>query len=78
MRQTKRSTAGRTPTTRIGYVNRNRQRVVRATNVAGTDHLQLIYVLRCEECGHEYGANGSDIFQRRCPQHQKGRPGLEY
>jgi len=54
-------------TTLPGYTNRNRQRVVRATDLPGTDHGQRIYVLHCEHCASEYGANGSDIFQRLCP-----------
>jgi hypothetical protein len=48
-------------TTETGYKNRNRQVVVRPTHLAGTDHNQYVYVLRCGDCGHEYGANGSDI-----------------
>ena len=44
----------------------------------GPDHGQSVYVLQCGECRHEYGANGSDIFQRRCPACQGGRPGLVY
>ncbi len=53
-------------TTQIGYVNRNGQTVLRKTGLSGNDHNQIIYLLRCDACGHEYGANGSDIFQRRC------------
>jgi Zn finger protein HypA/HybF involved in hydrogenase expression len=64
-------------TTVPGYRNKNGQLTVRATGLQGTDHLQKIYVLRCENCNHEYGANGSDIFQRRCPQCGNGRPGLD-
>ena len=63
-------------TTEIGYRNRNGQTVLRRTDQPGNDHLQVIYVLQCGECGHEYGANGSDIFQRRCPAHDRGAPGL--
>jgi predicted GIY-YIG superfamily endonuclease len=63
-------------TTEIGYTNKNQQRVVRKTDEPGNDHLQRVYVLRCEVCQHEYGANGSDIWQRRCPQHDSGAPGL--
>ena len=63
-------------TTEPGYRNRNGQVVVRRTDLAGTDHSQYVYVLRCEACGYEYGANGSDIFQRRCPNCQGGAPGL--
>ena len=64
-------------TTEIGFINRNRQKVVRKTGLDGTDHNQRVYELECLECGHRYGANGSDIFQRRCPKHDSGRPGLE-
>lgn len=63
-------------TTQIGFQNRNQQVVVRKTDLPGNDHNQVVYVLRCGVCGHEYGANGSDIFQRRCPDHDQGRPGL--
>ena len=34
-----------------------------------------IYVLSCGACQHEYGANGSDIWLRRCPACEGGRPG---
>ena len=63
-------------TTEPGYRNRNRQVVVRKTDLPGNDHNQMTYVLRCDGCGHEYGANGSDIFQRRCPAHDGGAQGL--
>lgn len=65
-------------TTVPGFVNRNGQHVLRATGLPGNDHVQLIYVLRCDTCRHEYGANGSDIFQRKCPACQGGAPGLRY
>jgi len=64
--------------TEVGYVNRNNQIVVRATTLPGNDHLQYTYVLRCGNCRHEYGANGSDIFQRKCPDCQGGAVGLPY
>jgi len=63
-------------TTDVGYENRNGQVVMRPTGLQGTDHLQYIYVLRCAKCGEEYGANGSDIHDRKCPNCQGGRPGL--
>jgi len=63
-------------TTDPGFENRNSQRVVRATGLLGTDHLQEVYLLRCEKCGHQYGANGSDIHERKCPKCQGGRPRL--
>jgi hypothetical protein len=64
------------PTTRPGYVNRNGQEVLAPTGLPGTDHNQVVYLLRCQACGARYGANGSDIFQRRCPACDRGRPGL--
>jgi rubredoxin len=36
----------------------------------------MVYALKCEACGHEYGANGSDIHHRRCPGHDGGAAGL--
>ena len=71
-------TDGDAGTTKPGFVNRNQQTVVRATGLPGTDHGQSIYVLQCNSCGVEYGGNGSDIFQRKCPACQGGAPGLEY
>jgi hypothetical protein len=29
-----------------------------------------------DACGHKYGSNGSDNFQRKCPSCQGGAPGL--
>lgn len=64
-------------TTKPGSINRNGQIIIRNTGKPGTDHGQTIYPLACTECGHVYGANGPDIFERKCPQHQHGAPGLE-
>ena len=72
------STSENLGTTTPGFRNLNDQVVVRDTGLPGTDHLQRIYVLRCGSCHSEYGANGSDIFQRRCPSCGGGRPGLEF
>ena len=63
-------------TTTIGYKNRNDQIVIRRTGLSGTDHGQYIYILKCSNCQNEYGANGSDIWQRKCPKCQNGKPGL--
>jgi hypothetical protein len=65
-------------TTDIGFNNRNRQKVIRRTSFLGADHCQYVYALLCSDCGHNYGANGSDIFQRKCPRCQSGKPGLRY
>ena len=64
--------------TQPGYVNRNGQEVMRPTGIPGTDHGQYVYVLRCQTCGHEYGVNGSDIWLRRCPNHDRGAAGRAF
>ena len=63
-------------TTTPGFVNKNGQVVIYNTGLGGTDHLQKIYKLGCSRCGHVYGANGSDIFERKCPACQDGEPGF--
>jgi hypothetical protein len=63
-------------TTAIGYRNSNRQEVIRKTGLPGTVPEQRLYVMRCAQCGHEYGANGCDIHSRRCHVCQDGPPGL--
>jgi hypothetical protein len=73
---TKSALAAPQTSTEPGYVNRNEQEVVRATDLPGTDHLQRVYELRCRRCDHRYGSNGSDNFQRKCPDCQEGAPGL--
>jgi hypothetical protein len=65
-------------TTMPGYMNKNKQEVLRDTSQPGNDHNQLVYVLRCGLCAGAYGANGSDICQRRCPYCQDGANGLNY
>ena len=65
-------------TTQPGYRNRNGQVVVRRTDRPGNDHNQVVYELECGGCGHHYGANGSDIWQRKCPECGGGQPGLSY
>ncbi|MAL95614.1 MAG: hypothetical protein CME40_11105 [Haliea sp.] len=72
--------SGTTETTQIGYVNRHQQKNHGTRGIAGTDHLQLAYKLEClaPGCGHIYGANGTDIFQRKCPECQGGRKGIAY
>jgi hypothetical protein len=62
-------------TTEPGFVNPHDQEVIRNTGKAGTDHGQFVYELRCQLCGHQYGSNGSDNFQRKCPKCQGGQHG---
>ncbi|MFV1876402.1 hypothetical protein [Nioella sp.] len=65
-------------TTTPGYVNRNGQEVLRRTDIPGNDHNQVVYVMMCKTCGIRYGANGSDIWQRRCPACGGGNSGLGF
>ncbi len=65
-------------TTAKGYVNKNGQEVLRGTDIPGNDHNQVVYVLKCQSCGNRYGANGSDIWQRRCPACGDGAAGLAF
>ena len=65
-------------TTTPGYVNRNGQEVLYGTEIPGNDHNQVVYVMRCANCGNRYGANGSDIWQRRCPACGGGATGLRF
>ncbi len=64
------------PTTEPAFMNPYGQLTIRNTGLQGTDHNQYVYQLACSHCGHIYGANGSDIHERRCPQCQGGRPGI--
>lgn len=65
-------------TTYPGFVNRHGQVVIYNTRKDGTDHLEKIYKLGCSNCGHVYGANGADIFERRCPNCGGGEAGLPF
>lgn len=65
-------------TTDIGYENLNEQSVVRRTDLPGSLSGQKVYVLNCSRCGVHYGANGSDIYLRRCPDCMGGPPGLAF
>jgi len=62
--------------TQPGFTNANGQTVIRPTGLPGSDYGQSIYVVRCGHCSEEYGANGSDLWLRKCPNCQGGRPGL--
>ena len=71
---------GTTKTTEIGYVNRNNQKNHGTKGVDGNDHCQVSYKLECLEigCGAVYGSNGTDVFQRKCPNCQGGKPGIGF
>jgi hypothetical protein len=57
----------RAQTTKPGFVNTLGQVTIRNTGNPGTDHNQYVYQLGCSRCGAVYGANGSDIHERKCP-----------
>ena len=65
-------------TNRCGYVNKNDQANLGRTQPPrpGTDHGQVVYVMRCLDCRRNYGANGSDIWLRKCPLHQERKARL--
>ena len=62
-----------------GDINPNGQRLVRKTKHRGNHPTSLIWVLECTHCGGQYGANGFDAHERRCPEAgcQHGAPGLK-
>lgn len=59
--------------TDVGYINRNQQKNLGNTNQEGTDNNQYFYDMECLKCGHKYYANGTDIWQRKCPVCQGGK-----
>lgn len=65
-------------TTQNDYLNPNGQRCCGTLGVLGTDHLQYAYKIECALCGYVYGANGSDIAGRKCPECQGGAAGIRY
>ena len=60
--------------TSAGYVNKNNQKNNGCTYENGTDNNQKFYAMECLNCGHHYKANGTDIWQRKCPVCQGGKP----
>ncbi|WP_448548380.1 DUF1353 domain-containing protein [Thalassotalea fusca] len=70
--------SGTTKTTQIGYVNANNQKVHGTRKVAGTDNNQVAYKVECLACGEIYGANGSELYRRKCPKCQGGKEGIAF
>jgi hypothetical protein len=63
-------------TTQVGYRNAYGQELTRKTSKAGVPPFQRIFAMKCGACGHEYGANGSEVHSRRCPACQGGPAGV--
>lgn len=61
-------------TTERGYLNKNNQKNNGRTDKPGTDFGQWFYDMECMNCGQKYYANGTDIWQRKCPKCQGGKP----
>lgn len=59
--------------TEVGYINKNCQKNLGKTDMQGTDNNQYFYEMECLDCGHKYYANGTDIWQRKCPACQGGK-----
>lgn len=70
---------GDAPTTIPGFLNSNGQKNLgkRIPPLKGTDYGQYVYVMNCTHCGFVYGANGSDVHLRKCPNCQDGNKGLD-
>jgi len=62
----------------IGYFNPNGQQCCGHCGVQGTDHGQYAYKTECSICGYVYGTNGTDMYERRCPECQGGAAGIQY
>jgi len=60
-----------------GDKNRNRQRLLRKSQQRGTDYNARVWILKCELCENVYGSNSTDGWERKCPNCQNGRPGLD-
>lgn len=58
--------------TDIGYVNDLNQQNLGKTDKKGTGYGQMLYEMKCLDCGHIYYANGHDIFLKKCPKCQGG------
>lgn len=59
-----------------GFINHHGQRVVRATDLPGTGAGERVYVMACSHCAAQYGVDGSEIRECRCPECQDGAAGV--
>lgn len=60
--------------TETGYINKNNQKNNGKTDIPGTGFGQWFYDMECLNCGYKYHANGHDVWLRKCPKCQGGRP----
>ena len=66
-----------------GDINRNDQVLLLKSGRPGNDNNQYIWVVMCVRrdaagvlCGYQYGSNGTDFFQRKCPKCMDGQDTL--
>lgn len=84
---------GNTLSTKIHYRNKHNQECLghrggrgnHCTETEGGKSIwQTAYKMRCQSCGHVYGANGCDVWQRKCPRPKTecpkggGKAGIPY
>lgn len=56
----------------IGETNRSGQILIKRTDTKSTTHpYAKIWVMRCTQCGNDYGSNGCDAHIRKCPRCDK-------
>ena len=54
-------------TTDAGYINKNQQKNLGYAGVSETHYNQRFFSMECLKCGHQYYANGCDVWLRKCP-----------
>ena len=65
-----------------GSLNRHQQLLIAQTAWQGSDERHSIWIVQCMAprdevpCGHMYGIDATEFFQRKCPACQGGPPGL--
>lgn len=65
--------AKQSPSTVVGFVNKHKQKNNGRSDKPGTDNLQWFYNMECMKCGYTYLANGSNIYEKKCPSCQGGK-----
>lgn len=53
-----------------GYINKNNQENSGCIGKEGNHEGQILYSMKCLDCGFEYEANGCDVWLRKCPKCQ--------
>ena len=72
---------GQSNNTKIRSINKHDQMCLGHRGVGSCNHYnQTAYKMRClkPKCGHVYGANGCDVWQRKCPKCDGGERGIPY